>query len=62
MVFVNRYVVCGHLLRWQMPFHYLFFYMDGILAVIKTWIWGNCEDNIAFFVKIISERIYKKER
>lgn len=38
------------------------FYMDGILAVIKTWISGNCEDNIEFIVKIISERIYKKER
>ena len=25
VVFVNRYVVCGHLLRWQMPFHYLYF-------------------------------------
>ncbi|MGN0496152.1 MAG: TetR/AcrR family transcriptional regulator [Lachnospiraceae bacterium] len=38
----------------------LSFYMDGILAVIKTWISGNCEDDIDFIVKIISERIYPK--
>ncbi|MGN0316542.1 MAG: TetR/AcrR family transcriptional regulator [Lachnospira sp.] len=40
----------------------LSFYMNGILAVIKTWISGNCEDDIDFIVRIISERIYAKER
>ncbi|MBQ5849525.1 MAG: TetR family transcriptional regulator C-terminal domain-containing protein [Lachnospiraceae bacterium] len=40
----------------------LSFYMNGILAVIKAWIFGNCEDDIDFMVKIISERIYPKER
>ena len=40
----------------------LSFYMIGILAVIKTWISGNCEDDIDFIVKIISERIHAKER
>lgn len=40
----------------------LSFYMNGILAVIKTWIFGNCEDDIDFMVKIISERIHTKER
>lgn len=39
----------------------LSFYMNGILAVIKTWISGNCEDDIDFIVKIISERIHPKE-
>lgn len=29
--------------------------MNGILAVIKTWISGNCEDDIDYIVKIISE-------
>ena len=33
----------------------LSFYMNGILAVIKTWISGNCEDDIDYIVKIISE-------
>lgn len=40
----------------------LSFYMNGILSIIKTWISGNCEDDIDFVVKIISERIYPKER
>lgn len=40
----------------------LSFYMNGILAVIKTWILGNCDDDIDFMVKIISERIHPKER
>lgn len=35
--------------------------MNGILAVIKTWISGNCEDDIDFIVKIISERVRAKE-
>lgn len=39
----------------------LSFYMNGILAVIKSWISGNCEDDIDFIVKIISERIHPKE-
>lgn len=39
----------------------LSFYMNGILAIIKTWISGNCEDDIDFIVKIISERIHPKE-
>ena len=39
----------------------LSFYMNGIMAVIKTWISGNCEDDIDFIVKIISERIPPKE-
>ena len=39
----------------------LSFYMNGILAVIKTWISSNCEDDIDFIVKIISERIHSKE-
>lgn len=40
----------------------LSFYMDGILAVIKTWIFQNCEDDIDFIVKIIRDCIYAKER
>lgn len=40
----------------------LSFYINGILAVIKTWISGNCEDDIDFIVKMISERIFPKER
>lgn len=40
----------------------LSFYMNGILAVIKIWMSGNCEDDVDFIVKIISERIYPKER
>lgn len=40
----------------------LSFYMNGILAVIKTWMSGDCEDDIDFIVKIISERINPKER
>ena len=39
----------------------LSFYMNGILAVIKTWISENCEDDIDYIVKIISERIHAKE-
>lgn len=38
------------------------FYMNGILAVIKTWIANNCEDDIDYIVKIICERIHTKER
>ena len=40
----------------------LSFYMNGILAVIKDWMSGNCEDDIDFIVKFISERIHPKER
>ena len=40
----------------------LSFYMNGILAVTKTWMSGDCEDDIDFIVKIISERIHPKER
>lgn len=40
----------------------LSFYMNGILSIIKTWMSGNCEDDIDFIVKIISERINPKER
>lgn len=38
------------------------FYMNGILAIIKTWISNNCEDDIEFIVKVICERIQAKER
>ncbi|MGN0243043.1 MAG: TetR/AcrR family transcriptional regulator [Lachnospiraceae bacterium] len=40
----------------------LSFYMNGILAVIRIWISDNCEDDIGFIIKIISERIHAKER
>lgn len=39
----------------------LSFYMNGILAVIKTWISGDCEDDIDFIVKLITEQTYPKE-
>ena len=37
------------------------FYMNGILAVIKTWISNDCEADIAYIVKIICERINVNE-
>ena len=40
----------------------LSFYMNGIMAIIKTWLMGNCEDEIDFIVRMIEERIHRKER
>lgn len=42
--------------------HLAAFYINGILAVIKTWISNDCEDDIDYIVKIICERINTKER
>lgn len=38
------------------------FYINGILAVIKTWISNNCEEDIDFIVKVICNRIHVKEK
>ena len=57
--YIKKYIVDPILLRFGVPMaywkYYISYYIDGIMAIIKTWLEADCQDSIEMIAAVIEE-------